>query len=208
MRKRHPEINGIKVYCKHTRIVPVEEVKLHPRNPNKHPPKQIDVLVRILRGNGWRLPCTVSKRSGYLTRGEGRFLAAQKLGLPSIPVDDQDYASEAEEIDDLIADNVAPKGAEIDDDILRDLIQTLDDTDHDLSLTGLDSDEISKLVSPIDDGVINTAPPLDEPPRMKKGRNSIVITYRDPDELHELNQYLGVDGAKRVYSASELLCKI
>lgn len=200
-------IDGIPVYCKHTRIMPIGEVQRHPHNPNKHPPAQIDVLARILRGNGWRLACTVSARSGRLTRGEGRFLAAQHLGLSAVPVDIQDYDDEDAEISDLIADNVAPELSVIDNDILSDLISTLDTNGRDLSITGLDSDKISQLIEPIDCSAITSAPPLDEKPAKKKEKQQITITYKDPDEYVALLDFLGIDGSKRVYSATSILKK-
>jgi ParB-like chromosome segregation protein Spo0J len=199
-------IDGIPVYCKHTRIMPIGEVQRHPQNPNKHPQKQIEVLAKIIKGNGWRLPCTVSKRSGFLTRGEGRFLAAQHLGLSAIPVDEQDYVDEDAEVSDLIADNVAPELSVIEEDILQDLITTLDSRGCDLSATGLDSDQLTQLIEPVECGALTTAPPLSEKPS-KRERQQVIITYKDPDEYQALLDYLGIDGSKRVYSATSILKK-
>lgn len=208
-RKRKVQVvDGIKVYCKYGKLMPIVEIVKHPKNPNKHPPKQIEVLAHILRGNGWRLPLTVSARSGYLTRGEGRFLAAQHLGLTMVPVDIQDYDDEDAEISDLLADNAAPEGSVIDEDVLGGLVKTLDKNGCDLRSTGLDSDILSGLLEPLDTSAITTAPPLKDPPKERKPKQRIVITYRDPDELVDLNQYLGVDGSKDVYSAAELLGKL
>ena len=206
MGKRHPMIDGIPVYCKHTRIMPIGEVQRHPQNPNKHPSDQIDVLVEILKGNGWRLPCTVSKRSGFLTRGEGRFLAAQRLGLSGVPVDEQDYTDDEAEYADLIADNVAPELSVIDEDILKDLVTTLDSSGRNLAITGLDNDKIAQLIEPVDCSALTTAPPLERPPKQEK--KQIIITYRDPDEYQALLEFLGIDGSKRVYSAKSLLKKV
>lgn len=206
MGKKRITIDGIPVYCKHTRIMPIAEIQCHPHNPNKHPPAQIEVLARIIKGNGWRLACTVSARSGRLTRGEGRFLAAQHMGLSAVPVDIQDYDDEDAEIADLIADNVAPDLSVIEEDVLRDLVSTLDSNGCDLSITGLDSDQITQLIDPIDSAAITSAPPLDDPPPKKKAQQ-IVITYKDPDEYTELLDFLGIDGSKRFYSATTILKK-
>lgn len=207
MRKKHPTIDGIPVYCKHTKIMPIGEIQRHPHNPNKHPPEQLAVLAQIIEGNGWRLACTVSARSGRLTRGEGRFLAAQHMGLSAVPVDIQDYPDEDAEISDLIADNIASEKSVIDNDILSDLVSTLDSSGFNLASTGLDSDQISKLIEPIETAALTSAPLLDSPPPKKREKQQLVITYKDPDEYTELLDFLGIDGSKRVYSATTILKK-
>jgi hypothetical protein len=96
-------------------MVSVEELKpkVHPQNPNKHPPEQIRILSKII-AKGIRAPIVVSNRSGLITKGHGRLLAAEKLNLKEFPVDFQDYASEADEISDLVADNRIQQYAELD----------------------------------------------------------------------------------------------
>lgn len=97
--------DGIPVYCAHDAIVAVEDVHPNPENPNMHPDEQLRRLGMIIRNAGWRNPITVSTRSGLIVRGHGRLAAAQLEGLSEVPVDYQNYASDAEELADLIADN-------------------------------------------------------------------------------------------------------
>lgn len=78
-------------------MVPVEEIIPNPRNPNKHPKKQIELLAKIIKAQGWRAPITVSNRSGFIVRGHARLEAAKLLGLTECPVDFQDYENEAVE---------------------------------------------------------------------------------------------------------------
>lgn len=86
-----------KVYCTFTRMVAIEEIIPNPRNPNKHPKKQIELLAKIIKAQGWRAPITVSNRSGFIVRGHARLEAAKLLGLTECPVDFQDYDNEAVE---------------------------------------------------------------------------------------------------------------
>ena len=98
--------NGkVKVECAHDKIVPLKDLKEHPRNPNKHPPEQIKLLAKIIRVSGWRNPIVVSNRSGLITKGHARLKAATLLEQKTAPVDFQDYANEKDEIADMIADN-------------------------------------------------------------------------------------------------------
>jgi hypothetical protein len=95
-------------------LVPIKNIKLNPKNRNKHGKDQIDELVKIIEYQGFRRPVTISNRSGLLTCGEGRYLAAKRLKLKEIPVMYQDYDSEEQEYADGIADNAIDKWAKLD----------------------------------------------------------------------------------------------
>ena len=94
---------SVPVYCSHDKIVPIEEVKPNPKNPNQHPESQIEMLAKIITTQGWRAPVTVSTRSGLVVRGHGRLMAAKFAGLEFVPVDFQHYESNDAELADLLA---------------------------------------------------------------------------------------------------------
>lgn len=102
------------VLCAHDALVPVRDLRAHPANPNRHPDEQVALLANVIRGNGWRVPITVSSRSGYIVRGHARAAAARLLGLAVAPVDRQDYPDEAAELADLVADNKVAELADMD----------------------------------------------------------------------------------------------
>lgn len=81
---------SIPVYCSHDKIVPVEELKPNPKNPNRHPGDQVELLAKVIETQGWRQPVKVSARSGFIVSGHGRYEAALYIGCP-VPVDFQDY---------------------------------------------------------------------------------------------------------------------
>lgn len=138
-------IDGIAVMCAYDKLVDIVDVIPNPRNPNKHNDKQIEVLARVIKSQGWRAPITVSKRSGFVVRGHGRLMAAQRLGALYVPVDYQDYENEAQEWADLIADNRIPKLAETDEEMLKDLLNEINDGAFDIDLTGMTDEEINEL---------------------------------------------------------------
>ena len=98
--------------CAHTEVVPIENVIENPRNPNKHPDKQIKMLAKIIDFQGQRSPIVISNRSGFIVKGHGRLAALRLLGWEKVAIDKQDYANEAEEHADLIADNKIAELAE------------------------------------------------------------------------------------------------
>lgn len=123
------------VHCAHDRMVLIGELKPNPRNPNRHPEKQIELLSRIIEAQGWRSPITISTRSGMIVRGHGRYEAARRLKCAEVPVDFQDYASDTEEWQDLLADNRIAELSQVDESILREILH---DIDLDVELAGYD----------------------------------------------------------------------
>ncbi|AIF51674.1 ParB/Srx family N-terminal domain-containing protein [Pelosinus sp. UFO1] len=109
------EASGIPVYCAFDDLVDITTLVSNPRNPNQHSQKQIELLSKIIKNQSWRAPITVSTRSGFIVRGHGRLMAAQFLGVTQVPIDRQDYATEAEEWADLIADNRIAELSQIDE---------------------------------------------------------------------------------------------
>jgi hypothetical protein len=74
-------------HCAYKKKVALVDLKPNPRNPNKHPQRQIKMLAEIIKQSGWRAPITVSTRSGFIVRGHGRLLEALELGLAEAPME-------------------------------------------------------------------------------------------------------------------------
>lgn len=150
------QVGDITIRCAHTELVDINKIVANPRNPNTHPERQIELLAKIIRAQGFRRPITVSRRSGFVIVGHGRLAAARVLGMESVPVDFQDYANEAEEWADMLADNQLAELAEIDKKALSMLLADLEVEGLDLELTGFSEDELDELLSddsdPISEG--------------------------------------------------------
>lgn len=95
----------IKIRCLYDELIDPTKLKNHDKNRNKHPQDQIEDMAEVIVYQGWRKALTVSKRSGKLTSGHGRKLAAIYMGATQVPVVYQDYDSEEQEYADLQADN-------------------------------------------------------------------------------------------------------
>jgi hypothetical protein len=95
---------SIEILCKYGELVPLSELKDHPKNPNVHSDEQIKRLAGLIKQHGWRTCVVVSKLSGYIVCGHARFQAAQLLGC-DVPVDYQEFDSEEMELAHLVADN-------------------------------------------------------------------------------------------------------
>lgn len=137
----------MKIHCSYTELADPKSLKPNPKNPNRHSASQIALLAGVLEQTGWRQPITLSKRSGLVVRGHGRLEAALLLGFDQVPVDRQEYASEAEELADLVADNRLSELAELDEDALSRLLRELQVVGHDLQLAGFTEADVAKLLS-------------------------------------------------------------
>jgi DNA modification methylase len=126
----------MKIKCAHTELVDVDLLMPNPKNPNKHPDNQLQLLAKIMGHQGWRSPIVVSTRSGFITKGHGRLIAAKINGWTQAPVDRQEYATEADEYADMVADNKIAELAETDMTMVnRDVLDL--GADFDLDLLGI-----------------------------------------------------------------------
>lgn len=113
------------VHCAFTAMVPVAKLRAHPKNPNKHDERQIALLAHNIKKNGWRWPVKISSLSGHIISGHCRLLSAKLLGLAEVPVDAQEYKTEADEILDMLADNQLAELADLDLEEAHELYESL-----------------------------------------------------------------------------------
>ena len=154
---------SLKIHCAHDALVDPAKLRPNPVNPNQHSAHQIQLLAAIIQEQGWRAPITVSNRSGLIVRGHGRLEAALLMSAEVVPVDYQDYESEAEELADLLADNRLSELAELDEDDLKRVIESIRESDpsFDVELTGFMEDEIARLYDEKPEEDVETIPRME-----------------------------------------------
>lgn len=173
--KERPQADSPSIHCAYDKLVPVDELKPHPRNPNKHPKEQIKLLAHIMKVQGIRRPIVVSTRSGLITIGHGRLEAAQLNGWAAYPVDFQEYESEAMEYADMVADNKIAELSEVDMAMVNaDFVQF--GPDFDVDLLGIPGFEIEPLDAM--KGNEDEAPKLPAIPKTKLGDLYILGRHR------------------------------
>ena len=138
---------GVPVFCAFDELVPIGKVVPNPGNPNTHPQRQVELLAAIIRGQGWRKPITISRRSGFVVAGHGRLAAAQMLRASMVPVEYQQYATEAEEYADLMADNRIAELAEMNTAALADMLQHMDTGEIPLEMSGYTAEDLEELLN-------------------------------------------------------------
>jgi DNA modification methylase len=125
---------------------PTEKLIGYAKNPRTHSPAQVAEIAASIREWGWTTPLLAAE-DGTLICGHGRALAAQKLGIKSVPVMVARGWSEAQKRAYVIADNKLTLNGGWDQDLLRLEMSELKTADFDLSLTGFGDDELAALFS-------------------------------------------------------------
>ena len=207
MKKNTPiTASTIPVHCAHARLADVTSLIPNPRNPNKHSDKQVALLAKVIRHQGWRAPITISKRSGFIVTGHGRLAAALLLQVEQVPIDEQDFATEADEWAHLVADNRLAELADADRSMIADLLKGLDaEGVIDMDLTGFDMESLEELMAELsqpNDGGSNTTNGMPLNDKLDRFLNSgiaqLVLAF-DKETFAEVVQTL--ETAKTHYTA-------
>ncbi len=126
---------------------PIADLVPYARNSRTHSETQIAQIAASITEFGFTSPVLVDAGGGIIA-GHGRVLAAQSLGLETVPVLVLDHLSEAQRRAYVIADNKLALNAGWDDDALRAEIEELARGGYGLDVIGFDTDELEALLNP------------------------------------------------------------
>jgi DNA modification methylase len=104
----------MEIKSKEIEMVPVSELIHHPKNMNEHSDDQINRLVKLIEYQGFRNPLVVQRGTNLVVAGNGRLMAARKIGLSYVPVTYQEFDSEAQLYAYMTSDNAIASWAHLD----------------------------------------------------------------------------------------------
>lgn len=104
----------MEIKSKEIEMVPVSELIHHPKNMNEHSDDQINRLVNLIEYQGFRNPLVVQRGTNLVVAGNGRLMAARKIGLSYVPVTYQEFDSEAQLYAYMTSDNAIASWAHLD----------------------------------------------------------------------------------------------
>jgi hypothetical protein len=113
-------------------------------NARTHSQEQINQIAASIKEFGFINPVIIDGDNGIIA-GHGRVQAAQKLGMAEVPCVQASHLTEAQKKAYILADNKLALNAGWDDELLRLELQSLDDLDFDLELTGFDLEEMAVI---------------------------------------------------------------
>ena len=126
------------------RAVRVKVLIPYANNARTHTAAQIAKIVASIKEFGFTNPVLTDGKRGIVA-GHGRVLAAQKLGMETVPTIELSHLSKAQIRAYVIADNKLALDAGWDDELLRLELGELRDDGFDLALTGFDARELFGL---------------------------------------------------------------
>lgn len=201
----------VKVFCSHQHLIPPKDLIPHPDNNNDHTEEQVDMMVKIIKANGWRKVVVVSERSNLMTAGHLRVRAAIKMGMEMVPVDIQSYKDRAAEVKDLTADNELGKLSEFNADrfalTAKELEQELSaeefqDFIFDAEEFGLE--EIPDLTEEDDDEDADKVPEAPKNPLTRKGDVWRMKTHKlmcgDSSSVKNIDALMGGEKAELMFT--------
>ncbi|WP_412509226.1 DNA modification methylase [Roseovarius sp. SYSU LYC5161] len=147
--------------------LPLEQIIPYARNPRNNA-EAITTVAASIQEFGWRQPIVVDEAMVVLA-GHTRLEAARKLGFETAPVHVAKGLTEAQTRAFRIMDNRSSENAAWDKDLLNLELADLLEADFDLGLTGFTEDELTGLMSSLEDG---TGP--------REGEDEVPETPEDP----------------------------
>jgi len=156
--------------------LPIDELKLDPRNPRHHSDLQIGQIAQSIETFGFNVPVVIDGNNKVLA-GHGRALAARKLGWRLLPVIRLTHLTQAQARAFSIADNRLTENSTWDDRLLGEIFRDLATLDLDFSLeaTGFSVGEIDLRIEGLpasaesEDPADLIPPTLGQPPVSEPG---------------------------------------
>lgn len=117
------------------------------KNARTHSVDQVKQIAASIKEFGFTNPILIDEKNGVIA-GHGRLLAAQQLGLESVPTLRLPHLTPAQKKAYVIADNKLALNAGWDSDLLKSELFDLKELDFDLGLIGFNDQELNALLEP------------------------------------------------------------
>lgn len=144
--------------------VPLGQLKPYERNPRQHSPTQIDAIAASITAFGWSSPIVVDGSYGIVA-GHGRHMAAEALGMATVPVVQLKHLTDQQRRALVIAENQIALSGGWNAELLSGELVELRADGFDLALLGFDESELFALTAdkPVEGADPESTP---EPPKV------------------------------------------
>lgn len=170
----------------------IDKVKPYTKNPRNIPQKAVDKVAQSLKEFGWRQPIVVDKR-GVIVAGHTRFLAAQQLGMDSVPVHVAKGLTAKQIRAYRIADNRVGEEADWDFDLLKLELEDLAGGDFDLGLLGFEEVEALQIIAGEGENDAEAEwqgmPEFNQPDAT--AHRQIIINFKDDKAVSDFGKLIG-----------------
>jgi DNA modification methylase len=184
----------------------IEQIKTadlvpYARNAKKHDEAQVAKIAGSIREFGFNNPVLIDADNGIIA-GHGRVMAAQKLGLASVPCLRLSHLSETQKRAYILADNrLAELGGGWDAEMLKLELADLGDLDVDLDGIGFGADDLQDLELSEEP----EANEVDAEPQIDKAEELRAKWGVEPGQLWELGDHRLLCGDSRLKESTGIL---
>lgn len=150
----------------------IEELTPYENNAKKHTPEQIEQIKSSIQAFGNIDPLGIAGEDNVIYVGNGRYIALKELGYKEAYCIRLDHLTEQERKAYAIAHNKLTMNTGFDDELLRMEMESLQDIDFDLELTGFEEWELEDMLDPmsnedLQDFLVEREPKEKEPKKAK-----------------------------------------
>ena len=150
----------------------IEELTPYENNAKKHTPEQIEQIKNSIQTFGNIDPLGIAGEDNVIYVGNGRYIALKELGYKEAYCIRLDHLTEQERKAYAIAHNKLTMNTGFDDELLRMEMESLQDIDFDLELTGFEEWELEDMLDPmsnedLQDFLVEREPKEKEPKKAK-----------------------------------------
>lgn len=138
--KTEPQPLGVQI-----EYVPTEALIACATNARTHPPEQVRQIVNSIREFGFTNPVLIDL-DNELVAGHGRVMAANELGMESVPCIRLGHLTDKQIRAYRLADNKIALGSGWDDALLKAEIEALQSLEVDLSIAGFSEDDLAQIL--------------------------------------------------------------
>jgi len=148
------------------------------RNSRTHSDAQVSKIAASIKEFGFLNPIIVDGDNGIIA-GHGRVMAAQKLGLDTLPTIEAGHLTDAQRRAYIIADNRLALDAGWDNELLKVELQDLGEANFDLTLTGFELGEMAILFDELPNEENDDQKQIDVP------ENQMLLTFESEMVLQD-----------------------
>jgi hypothetical protein len=183
------------------KYLPTDSLLPYNRNARMHSGLQVEHIAQSIQEFGFLNPILIDSASKTILAGHGRLLAAQKLGLETVPTVAFNHLTDTQRKAYTLADNKLALDADWDYDLLKSELDELKLEEFDLDIIGFDEDvnTILQINSPAPMPTFEPKLPKDKhngESKPQAHKLTLFVNCKCEEELQELFDELNERGYK------------